>query len=168
MWRWLSKADPTAATALHGRRDRRWAELSLEFAELHWEWWGCAAAVNRAPVPALCWRGTALSLHAALLLLLLSTSSHVLLTFTQPHRSVDWIHCKILNSKGSRAEAVTSASPPGVLAFNFSAVWRFFVAGFGIVLVANRFRTWCCLGREIVPKATAAASLSSSMFEAWE
>lgn len=63
--------------------------------------------------------------------------------------------------------AFTSASPSDVFALNFSAVWRLFVPGFGIVLGAKCFGTQCHLGR-IVSKAIAAASLSSFMFEAWE
>lgn len=43
---------------------------------------------------------------------------------------------------------------------NFSGVRRLFVAGFGLVLVEDSFGTRCDLGREIICKAIATASLS--------
>lgn len=50
--------------------------------------------------------------------------------------------------------------PSVVTVLNFSGVWRLFVAGFGLVLVANSFGARCDLGREIIYRVVATASLS--------
>lgn len=72
------------------------------------------------------------------------------------------IHCawEILSAKKGHANGVIRVLPSVMTVLNFSAVWRLFVAGFGLVLVANSFGARCDLGREIIYKAVATASLS--------
>lgn len=72
-----------------------------------------------------------------------------------------------MNPKEDLAKMVVFVpSPMAVL--NLSGVWRVFVTEFGIVLAANSFGTRCDLGRGIICKALATASLSFCFVcEAW-
>lgn len=106
---------------------------------------------------------------------LLSVSSDILLPRLMKvgklHCCVDSISCAwgVLNPREGLAKTVLFVSPFLMIVLNLSGgVWRLFVAESGLVRVANSFGTRCDLGRGIINKAIATASLSFCfMFEAY-
>lgn len=106
-------------------------------------------------------------------LLVLSVSSDIplprLMKVGKLHCCVDSISCAwgILNPRQGLAKIVLFVLPFLMIVLNLSGVWRLFVAASGLVLVANSFGTRRDLGRGIISKAIATASLSFCfMFEA--
>lgn len=73
-----------------------------------------------------------------------------------------------MNPKARLAKIVIFVLPFLMIVLNLHGVWSLFVTEFGLVLAANSFGTRCDLGRGIISKAIATASLSFCfMFEAW-
>lgn len=160
-----------------------WAELSFELAELHWQWAYVGATGYRVFLQRLfCWRTTTLktkkgnvrvSFHTELFLVVLSVSIYILVLWLTKGGKL--LLCGLnqlcvgdFESQRGPCKNCDLFFPSLVIVLNLSSVWRLFVTEFGLVLAANSFGTRCDLGRGIISKAIAIASLSFCfMFEAW-